>query len=85
MIIIPEVYYSAGRHVAYIALPSNVVNGLQLNFITQPFYLFSITFVKSSIGLFLLRLTPKEGYRRFIWAVQAFMAIYTLVGVCIYS
>lgn len=80
MIIILEVYYGAGRHIAYIPHPSDVVNGLRLNFITQPIYIFAITFVKVSIGLFLLRLTPKERFKRFIWVVQAFMAIYNTVG-----
>lgn len=80
MVIIPEVAYGGGRHAAYIVKESDRVNGLRLNFITQPLYLFSITFVKVSIGLFLLRFAPGKGYRRFIWGIQAFMAVYTIIG-----
>jgi hypothetical protein len=53
---------------------------LRLNFITQPVYLFSITFIKVSIALFLLRFAPGRGYKAFLWGMQVFMAVYTIFG-----
>lgn len=84
-VVIPEVHYGAGRHAVYIANdpnlgPSAIITGLKLNFITQPIYLCAITFVKVSIGLFLLRFAPSKGFRVFIWCMQGFMCAYTVVG-----
>ncbi|KAF9694287.1 hypothetical protein EKO04_008005 [Ascochyta lentis] len=53
IIIIPEVYYGAGRHIQYIE-PDHFATGYKLNFITQPIYLFAIALVKISVGFFLL-------------------------------
>ena len=66
MIIIPEVYYGAGRHVQYIDPPSNIVKGLHLNFVTQPLCLIALCFTKVSVGFFLLRITPSQKFRWFI-------------------
>ena len=82
MIVIPEVHYGAGRHVAYLPNAVDRSYGLYLNFISQPFYLVAIVLVKVSVGLFLLRLTPAVIYRRFIWGMQIFMGIYTTVALC---
>lgn len=71
MLFIPEVYYGAGRHAAYIQPPSNISKGLKLNFVTQPLCMLAITLVKVSIGLFLLRLTPTVIYRRIIQVTMA--------------
>ncbi|CZR64523.1 uncharacterized protein PAC_14421 [Phialocephala subalpina] len=57
---IPDVIYGAGRHVAYISPPSKIPTGLKLNFVTQSILLSGVTFVKVSIGFFLLRIAPNN-------------------------
>ncbi|KAJ4339180.1 hypothetical protein N0V87_003354 [Didymella glomerata] len=76
VMIIPEVYYGAGRHIQYID-PDHFATGYKLNFITQPIYLFAIGLVKISVGLFLLRIAVRPLYRRIIIGIMAFMAFYT--------
>lgn len=77
IIIIPEVYYGAGRHVQYID-PEHFAIGYKLNFITQPIYLFAICLVKISVGFFLLRIAVHSVYRRLIIGIMLFMGIYTI-------
>lgn len=77
IIIIPEVYYGAGRHKQYID-PSDFANGYKLNFITQPIYLFAICLVKVSVGFFLLRVAVAAIYRRIIIGIMTFMSLYTV-------
>jgi hypothetical protein len=84
-IVIPEVYYGAGRHAYFLAVdPAKQEYGLYLNFISQPVFNVAVALVKVSVGLFLLRLTPSQFFHRFIWCMQAFMAIYTTVAVGMY-
>jgi hypothetical protein len=80
-VVIPEVHYGAGRHAAYLDAADQSF-GLLLNFVTQPIYLTSISLVKVSIGLFLLRLSPVTFFRRFIMIMEAFVVIYTIIGLC---
>lgn len=75
-IIIPEVAHGAGQHIAYLE-PGKSMIGLKLNFATQPIYLWAITLVKVSIALFLLRIAPRKFYTKFLWAVIAFLIVYT--------
>ncbi|KAI9820536.1 MAG: hypothetical protein M1832_003727 [Thelocarpon impressellum] len=75
----PEVYYGAGRH-AHQLTPASIEKGMLLNFVSQPFYLWGTTFAKMSISLFLLRLTPVLGYKRFLWGLIVFMLVYTTVA-----
>ena len=77
--------YGAGRHMFYIITdpklgPSALVLALKLNFVTQFTYVFALSFVKVSIGLFLLRLTPSGVYRKAIWCILGFVAFYTVAG-----
>ncbi|KAL6710095.1 hypothetical protein ACN47E_009886 [Coniothyrium glycines] len=76
IVIIPQVHYGAGRHIEYIE-PTDFMNALKLNFISQPIYLFAIALVKISVGFFLLRIAVQPFYRRLIIGIMAFMAIYT--------
>lgn len=76
IIIIPEVYYGAGKHIQYID-PDDFATGYKLNFISQPIYLFAIGLVKISVGFFLLRIAVRPLYRRIIIGIMAFMAFYT--------
>lgn len=69
-LIIPEVRYGAGKHIEYID-PADFGNGLKLNFITQPLYLFAICFVKLSVGFFLLRIAVEPFYRRLIISIMS--------------
>lgn len=83
MVVIPEIYYGAGRHTFYILQdfgPEGLKTALKLNFITQVTYVFAIAFVKISVGLFLLRLTPSKQYKYFIWSILGFVAFYTIAG-----
>lgn len=73
-VIIPEVYYGAGRHIEYI-LPAHFPIAFRLNFVTQPLYLVAICLTKVSIGLFLLRIAVEPFYRRLIIGV---------IGMCIH-
>ncbi|KAF4636968.1 hypothetical protein G7Y89_g1108 [Cudoniella acicularis] len=82
LMVIPDVYYGAGRHAVYITDPKKLSYGLYLNFISQPFFLVAVVLVKVSVGLFLLRLTPARFFHRFIWCMQAFMATYTTIALC---
>ncbi|KAH6638847.1 hypothetical protein C7974DRAFT_304331 [Boeremia exigua] len=76
VIIVPEVYYGAGRHVGDID-PEDFAIGYKLNFITQPIYLFAICLVKISVGFFLLRIAVHTFYRRIIIGIMVFMGFYT--------
>lgn len=80
--VVPDVYYGAGRHAFYLTDPAKRSYGLYLNFISQPFFLVAVVLVKVSVGVFLLRLTPSRSFCRFIWGMQAFMAIYTTIALC---
>jgi hypothetical protein len=83
MVVIPEVHYGAGRHTFYILRdlgPEGLKTGLKLNFTTQVTYVFAIGFIKVSVGLFLLRLTPSKHYKYFIWSILGFVAFYTITG-----
>lgn len=82
IIIIPEVAYGAGRHVTDIRPPSNVVVGLHFNFVTQPLCLIALFFTKISVGFFLLRLTPSQRYRYFIWGVMVFTFLSFVANFC---
>ncbi|PSN70207.1 hypothetical protein BS50DRAFT_308404 [Corynespora cassiicola Philippines] len=77
IIIIPQVYYGAGRHIDQIPL-DDIHLALKLNFITQPIYLFAICIIKLSIGLFLLRIATETTYRRMIIGIMIFMGVYTV-------
>ncbi|GJP95117.1 integral membrane family protein [Aspergillus niger] len=66
-VIIPEVIYGAGRHTVYVEDTASIAT--HLNFATQGIYMWAIGLVKISIGLFLLRFAPRQGYKIFIWVV----------------
>lgn len=82
MVIVPEVWYGAGRHVEYIQPPSHVVTGLHLNFVTQPLCLVGLCLTKVSVGLFLLRLTPSRRFRVFIWGVIVVTVLSAIGNFC---
>ncbi|KAF2852350.1 hypothetical protein T440DRAFT_526926 [Plenodomus tracheiphilus IPT5] len=76
-VVIPQVYYGAGRHIEYIE-PSDFSMAFKLNFISQPLYLFAIALVKISVGFFLLRIAVQAFYRRAIISIMIFMGVYTI-------
>lgn len=78
-----QVHYGAGRHAIYIVAdnPSHLVNGLRLNFISQPVSLTGITTIKIAVAVSLLRLGPSKKYLIFIWTMIVFMCVYTLVAI----
>ncbi|KAH9877338.1 hypothetical protein IAQ61_002703 [Plenodomus lingam] len=76
-VIIPQVYYGAGKHIEYID-PSDFSLAFKLNFISQPLYLFAIALVKISVGFFLLRIAVQHFYRKLITGIMVFMVIYTI-------
>ncbi|KAE8375209.1 integral membrane family protein [Aspergillus bertholletiae] len=76
-IIIPEVIYGAGRHMAYVQ--DTATKAMQLNFATQGIYMWAIGLVKISIGLFLLRFAPRKSYKIFIWVIIVLMFLYTTI------
>jgi len=79
-IIVPEVYYGAGRHIQYLK-PEDISRGLKLNFLTQPLSFWSTTLVKVSVGFMLLRIAGKKSYARWvIITLMTFMALYTIAG-----
>ncbi|KAJ4293126.1 hypothetical protein N0V90_008408 [Kalmusia sp. IMI 367209] len=75
-IVIPEVYYGAGKHIDQIE-DKNFQTAFKLNFVTQPIYLIAICVVKLSVGFFLLRIAIVPLYRRIIQGIMIFMAFYT--------
>ncbi|KAL5113697.1 hypothetical protein ACEQ8H_008426 [Pleosporales sp. CAS-2024a] len=75
-IIIPEVYYGAGRHIEYIEL-HDFQTSFKLNFVTQPLYLWAISLAKLSVGFFLLRIAVQPLYRKVIIGIMCFMTFYT--------
>ncbi|CZR63592.1 related to integral membrane protein [Phialocephala subalpina] len=77
--VIPEVQNGAGRHVALVE-PAKAKLGLELNFITQPIYLWAITIVKCSIALFLLRIAPTKFFKRLLWGTIIFLLVYTFAA-----
>lgn len=71
-----QVANGAGRHEAY--LPENTIEmGLKLNFASQILFIWAPCFVKVSIGLFLLRVTPVAVYRRIIYSTMFFLLAWT--------
>lgn len=75
---IAQVFNGAGMHTADLDPEMNKF-GLKLNFASQPFYLWAIPLVKTSVGLFLLRITPNDFYRRLVQGSIIFLLLYTLV------
>jgi hypothetical protein len=71
ILIILQVRLGAGKHVDDIAHGDNI-EGLRLNFVTQPLCLVALALVKISIGMLLLRLTVSAKFKKFIWATIAF-------------
>lgn len=74
MIIIPQVQLGAGRHVDYID-DVDFVEGLHLNFVTQPLCLIALCLTKLSVGLFLLKLTTTKWHKNLIWAIMLFTVL----------
>lgn len=74
IIIIPEVYLGAGRHIEYIE-PANFSESFKLNFITQPIYLWAIALVKIAVGFFLLRIAVRPFYRRLIIGIMGMSSV----------
>lgn len=68
-IIIPQVYYGAGRHIEYIEI-HEFQNSFRLNFVTQPLYLFAICLTKLSVGFFLLRIAVQPFYKKLIIGIM---------------
>lgn len=68
-IVIPQVYFGAGRHIEYID-PLDFQTAFKLNFVSQPIYLFGICLVKISVGFFLLRIAVKPFYKRLIITIM---------------
>ncbi|OMP87838.1 hypothetical protein BK809_0007928 [Diplodia seriata] len=68
---------TAHRHRQYID-PAVFSKGMYLNFLSQPFYLFTALFVKESVGFFLLRITGRAKYRGLIAWIMAVLAVYTV-------
>jgi hypothetical protein len=68
-LIVPEVYYGAGRHIEYIEI-EHFKSSFKLNFITQPMYLWAICLTKISVGFFLLRIAVQPFYRRLIISIM---------------
>ncbi|KAL0254631.1 hypothetical protein SLS55_010110 [Diplodia seriata] len=58
--------------------PDVFSKGMYLNFLSQPFYLFTALFVKESVGFFLLRITGRAKYRGLIAWIMAVLAVYTV-------
>jgi hypothetical protein len=77
-IIVPEVKYGAGRHMAFAGETASIA--MHLNFATQGIYLWAIGLAKVSIGLFLLRFAPHKVYKVFIWTVIVVMTLYTAIS-----
>lgn len=82
MVIIPEVRLGGGRHKEYIHPAENIVRGLHLNFVTQPLCLIGLLLAKVSVGLFLLRMTPTPGFRRFIRGTIVFTILSATGNFC---
>jgi hypothetical protein len=68
-VIIPQVYYGAGRHIEFIEI-HHFQESFKLNFISQPIYLFAICLTKISVGFFLLRIAVQPVYRRIIIGIM---------------
>lgn len=81
ILIILQVRLGAGQHVHDID-PEDNIDGLRLNFVTQPLCLIALFLVKASIGLLLLRLTASAKLKRFIWAVIVFTLAAFLGNLC---
>ena len=80
-VIIPSVSLGAGRHVQYLD-PKNNIQGLHLNFVTQPLCLIALCLTKLSVGLFLIRLTPSKRHVRIVWAVVILTVLSWLGNFC---
>lgn len=81
---IAQVSYGAGRHQQFLSADASVSMVLKINFIAQGVFLWAPCFVKLSISLFLLQVTPKLFLKRlikiaicivFVWTAAGFAAI----------
>jgi len=72
-----QVAHGAGRHEAYLSTET-IKMGLKLNLVGQAMFLWAPCFVKLSIAIFLLRVTPNIVYRRVIQATITFLLVWTL-------
>lgn len=80
MVIIPQVAFGAGRHVQYIEPPSNITNGLRLNFVTQPLCLLALCLTKISVGTLLLSIKPFLIYKRIFQGLIAFAVVSSIAN-----
>ncbi|CAN8106401.1 unnamed protein product [Discula destructiva] len=71
-----QVANGAGRHANYLSAKT-IQMGLKVNYVGQIFFLWAPYFVKLSISLFLLRVTPDVFYRRIIYGTISFLFAWT--------
>lgn len=76
--VIGQVAHGGGRHAIYLAA-SEYQTLKKINFVSQPFFLWTVALVKVSIGLFLMRMAPARGYRVVLGAAVGFVVVYTFV------
>lgn len=76
--VIGEIVHGAGRHEVYLS-PDEFMTMKKINFVSQPFFLWTAAIVKISIGLFLRRIAPNRLYRILLTGVIAFITIYTFI------
>ncbi|KAF2267549.1 hypothetical protein CC78DRAFT_541507 [Lojkania enalia] len=66
-----------GKHIFAIP-PENIMPLLMWIFIVAVLIPLAVCFVKISIALFLLRLTQRTRYHKFLWGIVAFLVVFTL-------
>jgi hypothetical protein len=79
--VIASVFYGAGRHTYHILQDigkEGLIIGLKWNYVTQLTYTYSLSFVKISIGFFLVRFIPSGKYKNTVYGVCVVVIIYTL-------
>ena len=81
ILIILQVQLGAGKQVVDI-LPEDNIEGLRLNFVTQPLCLVALALVTISIGMLLLRLTVSARFKKLIWATIVFKGLAFVGSLC---
>ena len=72
-LIVETVRHTGGRHIVYIS-PDDLTTVFRLSFIGNILWLWSVTFIKVSIALMLLRIKQTKTWKWAIWSMMAILA-----------
>jgi hypothetical protein len=77
--IVITVHYTGGKHTMYVS-PENLTNAFRYSFYLILIWIWSLTWVKLSISLMLLRIKQSKAWKIGIWTMVAFLCLSAVAG-----